>query len=682
MADKELKSIKFPGLADRYVIPAGGALSTAQITALDNMFKAAAYKEDSSAVYAAFREAFGLPSATSVFIANFSGDKPLANQFYSWAGRVYGSAVYDELSNIQCANGIAKLKSVYDSTNSRWVKQMMCTGGLFESDNFTCTFKAKFCGLAGSWNNVITYGAGTHWTSGMYSDGVKWPAGGEIDAFEQAGGYAETPNYMNTPTAHWGSGSNSGYPDTHLSRVSETVTFTTDEWHNFKFSLKDGVVKVYIDGELVGENDFSDCVVSNNYLVNYKPFLKPQAFYIDGSCADSSDTSNEYTFEVSDFKVEQDNNVVCTGLKIYPQMWELDTHLVFPVGAEVYFDREYTPTNVSNKACVWESSNDEVATVVQGFVKTLKVGTTTIKAKCGDVTAAYELTVADNDSVEIPCAKIEASKQSVVSAVGRKISLEVYRYPTFTTENISVASNNEDVCKVNGTVVTMVGAGEATVTIHCGSASSDVLFTVNAAKTPYIAYDFTPLKSNVGTEKTDEKMTVAITNTGSAGSALDLTASANTSNVIVDNKWQTQISGYSARNASLEDKINLTAQPFLYVVDNLKEGGTITLNGSNANVMPSVQTNYTKHELHIRYGAVDFLTISLTEYPVSKIAVYYDGEKTSVFVNGEKVLSDGGKDYIATAVEYFNFLRAHCLDGFKLFLGDDFEDYEITELTQ
>ncbi len=37
-----------------------GALSTAQITALDNMFKAAAYKEDASAVYAAFREAFGL----------------------------------------------------------------------------------------------------------------------------------------------------------------------------------------------------------------------------------------------------------------------------------------------------------------------------------------------------------------------------------------------------------------------------------------------------------------------------------------------------------------------------------------------------------------------------------------------------------------------------------------------
>ena len=42
------------------LLPSGGALSAAQIAALDNMFKAAAYKEDVTAVYAAFRAAFGL----------------------------------------------------------------------------------------------------------------------------------------------------------------------------------------------------------------------------------------------------------------------------------------------------------------------------------------------------------------------------------------------------------------------------------------------------------------------------------------------------------------------------------------------------------------------------------------------------------------------------------------------
>lgn len=659
-----------------------GSSTATQIAALDGMFGTIIGGGDSLTAYDAFRKAFGLAHNEVVFAADFSGSTPSNDQFYSWDGRVYGGAIYDKLANIQCTDGVAKLKSVYDAENSRWIKQMMCTGGLFESDNFICKFRAKFCGKPGSWNNVITYGTGTHWTTGTYSDGVKWPAGGEIDAFEQAGGYAEVPNYMNTPTAHWGSGSNSGYPDTHLSRVTGRVAFTPDEWHNFRFSLSGGVVKVYIDGKLAGENDFSDCAVSNNYVVDYKPFLKPQAFYIDGSCADSSDTSNEYLFEVSDFTVEQESLVKCTGLKIYPQMWEAGTRLVFPVGAEIYFDREYTPIDVSNKACTWESSNSDVATVVQGFVKTLSTGSAVITAKCGDITAACELTVADNDSAEIPCAKIEASQQNVVSTVGQKVNLAVYRYPPFTTEDFSVESSNEGVCKVNGTAVTMVGTGEATVTIRCGSASAGVLFTVGAAKTPYISYDFVPLRSNVGAEKTDEKMSVTIANTGTGGTALDLTATAATTDVIVDNKWQTQIAKYSARNVSLQSKLNLTTTPFLYVADTFRSGVDVTINGQNANVMPSITSNTTDGSFFVRYGDVDFLTLKFADHPASKIAVYYDGEKTSVFVDGEKVISDGGKAYIATAVEYFYFKFAHELDAFKLFIGDTFADAEIAELTK
>lgn len=245
----------------------------------------------------------------SVFTADFSGATPLASQFYAWENRVYGSAIYDALSNIQCIDNVAHLTSVYDSENSRWKKQMMCTGGLFESDNFICEFEAKLDGKAGSWNNVITYGTGTHWTNGMYSDGVKWPAGGEIDAFEQAGGYSENPNYFKTPTVHYGSGTGSGYSNTHESKRGDSVTFTINEWHKLKFELVNGCVKIWIDDVFIGENDFSDCVVNNNYLYDYKPFLKPQAFYIDGSCADNSDTSNTYDFSIKNFKIFQEKTL-------------------------------------------------------------------------------------------------------------------------------------------------------------------------------------------------------------------------------------------------------------------------------------------------------------------------------------------------------------------------------------
>lgn len=63
MADKELKSLKFPGLSDRYIIPPGGgsgALSATQIAALDGLLKNAAYTKDVTSEYTTFRAAFGL----------------------------------------------------------------------------------------------------------------------------------------------------------------------------------------------------------------------------------------------------------------------------------------------------------------------------------------------------------------------------------------------------------------------------------------------------------------------------------------------------------------------------------------------------------------------------------------------------------------------------------------------
>ena len=656
---------------------AGGGLTDAQIAALDGLFKIASYQQDSSAAYEAFKQAFGIADGVIVFAADFSGSSPSAAQFYSWAGRVYGSAIYDALTNIQCVDGVAKLTSVYDSTNSRWVKQMMCTGGLFEADEFICTFKAKFCGTAGSWNNVITYGAGTHWTDGLYSDGIKWPSGGEIDAFEQAGGYAENPNTFKTPTAHWGSGTNSQYPDTHLSRTGESVAFTPDVWHNFKFSLKSGTVRIYIDDTLVGEKDFSDCAVSNNYLADYKPFLKPQAFYIDGSCADTSDTSNSYLFEVKDFAVHQDADVACTGLAIHPQMWDSGTTLVFPAGAEIYFDRVYTPANTSNKACVWESTNEDVATVEQGYVKTLATGTTVIRATCGGITATYTLTVAA--SASIPCAKLACAQKSIIANAGNAIALNVYKYPSFATDEISVTSGSQDVCTVSGTIVTAVGAGSTEITIQCGTKSVTIPVTVSAAKSPYVAYDFAELAANIGQPRTDENASVAVANTGTAKAAFDLIATATTKDVVVDNAWVTQINYYTAQNSPLETALNLRTQPFLYVVEVRENNGYIYLNGTNANVMPSIL--YKANVCYIRYGPV-----AICEYTPAKppygVAIYFDGAKTSVFANGAKIASDGRYDYITDALKYFRFWEPECFNAFKLYVGDTFTDDEIIALTE
>ena len=72
------------------------------------------------------------------FSADFSKESPSRKQFYSWDGRKYDSKVYQPLSTIECKDGTAHLKTVYDNTLGMWKTQMMSTAGIFESDDFTC----------------------------------------------------------------------------------------------------------------------------------------------------------------------------------------------------------------------------------------------------------------------------------------------------------------------------------------------------------------------------------------------------------------------------------------------------------------------------------------------------------------------------------------------------------------
>lgn len=173
-----------------------------------------------------------------------------------------------------------------------------------------------------------------------------------IDAFEQAGGYLKTPISFVIPSVHFGSGSSSGYSGHHEVIRGEKVEFSPEEWHEYKFSLNKGIVKVWIDGEMMGKKDFNNCEVNNEYLVNYHPFLKPQAFYLLGGVATSrANKESKFDFQVKNFEVYQENEVLCKKLKIYPQMWNTNTKLVFPVNAEIYFNKIYMPSDVSNKAC-------------------------------------------------------------------------------------------------------------------------------------------------------------------------------------------------------------------------------------------------------------------------------------------------------------------------------------------
>ena len=64
------------------------------------------------------------------------------------------------------------------------------------------------------------------------------------------------------------------------------------------------------------------------------------------------------------------------------------------VGATVTLVATVSPDNATNKTVTWESSNTEVATVVDGVVTAVANGKATITAKAGEKTATCEVTVA------------------------------------------------------------------------------------------------------------------------------------------------------------------------------------------------------------------------------------------------------------------------------------------------
>ena len=129
--------------------------------------------------------------------------------------------------------------------------------------------------------------------------------------------------------------------------------------------------------------------------------------------------------------------------------------------------------NIQNKDIVWESSNPTVATVIDGNIKALKAGKTTISASIGTNKASVEV------NVWVPLKKIEFNPQNLVIHMGDTPSLPSLIYVPFDTtvvrKPVFVSSNKDIVEIIDGkiipkslgttTLVATVGTTNATLTI-------------------------------------------------------------------------------------------------------------------------------------------------------------------------------------------------------------------------
>ena len=145
------------------------------------------------------------------------------------------------------------------------------------------------------------------------------------------------------------------------------------------------------------------------------------------------------------------------------------------------------PENTTDKTVTWASSDEAIATVdSEGKVSAVGIGTATITATCGDVSATCEVTVSP-----VPAESVTLNKASLELLIGGSETLVATVKPDDTTyKTITWTSSNEAIATIDSDgKVTAIALGTATITATCGSVSATCEVTVNPVPAESITLD-------------------------------------------------------------------------------------------------------------------------------------------------------------------------------------------------
>ena len=135
-----------------------------------------------------------------------------------------------------------------------------------------------------------------------------------------------------------------------------------------------------------------------------------------------------------------------------------------------------SPENATDKTVTWSSSDESVATVADGVVTGVKVGTATITAKAGDKTATCVVTVKD---AVIAVTKVTLDKTEASVEVNGMITLTATVSPANATDKtVTWSSSDKNIATVKDGKVTGVKAGTVTITAKAGEKTATCLVTV------------------------------------------------------------------------------------------------------------------------------------------------------------------------------------------------------------
>ena len=171
-----------------------------------------------------------------------------------------------------------------------------------------------------------------------------------------------------------------------------------------------------------------------------------------------------------------DQTYSVTGVALAPDK------AVMYVGDTKNLTVEFTPSNATNKNVTWKSSDEAVATVVDGVVTAIGKGTATITVTTedGGYTATCEVTV------KLPVSAVTLNETSTALVVGNTKQLTATVAPANADDStVTWKSGNTNVATVDQTgKVTAVGVGTTTITATAGGKSATCTVTVTAKPVP------------------------------------------------------------------------------------------------------------------------------------------------------------------------------------------------------
>ena len=146
-------------------------------------------------------------------------------------------------------------------------------------------------------------------------------------------------------------------------------------------------------------------------------------------------------------------------------------------GEEQDLKVSFEPTDATNKALTWTSSDESVASVTDGKVKALKAGSAIITAKNGDITDTITINViVPLESIAFDEANITINKDE-----SKTLTYSTNPIDTMDDSEVTFTSSDESVVTVTNTgSITGIAAGTATITIQKGEKTDTVEVTVNS----------------------------------------------------------------------------------------------------------------------------------------------------------------------------------------------------------